>query len=80
MTETDHKQTYNNTVRPDRIVRVKHGSGRNASFETIGAAWSQESGAEYVKLHGKQVIDQGFYIFDLKSNAPEEKTPDNSME
>lgn len=80
MDETDHTQSYNrqSNPKPDRIARTKVGHGKNANFETIGMVWSRDDGSEYVKPYGKQVIDQGFYIFDLNNRKDDE--PSNPME
>ena len=41
---------------PTHIAKVRHGSGEGASYEQIGAAWMNEKGAIYIKLHGTQVV------------------------
>ena len=48
---------------------MRRGHGRNASYEQIGVAWKNEDGAVYVKLHGTQIVDSGFTLYELKENA-----------
>jgi len=54
--------------KPTHYVRTMTGYGKDKSFETIGAAWIDfDENNIYVKLHGTQVVDRGFYI--LPNNA-----------
>lgn len=56
---------------PTHYVTRKTGSGKNASFDTLGVAWERENGL-YVKLHGTQIVNGGFYILENKQgNTPE---------
>lgn len=48
------------------------GYGKQAHFETIGVAWSREDGGFYIKLHGTQVIDCGFYAVPIREQTAEE--------
>lgn len=58
-------QTEKNN-KPTHYVRTMSGYGKEASFCTIGVAWIDENSI-YVKLHGTQIIERGFYI--LPNNA-----------
>ena len=52
---------------PTHFVNVRHGYGKQATFERIGAAWlNQETGTIWVKLHGKQIIEDGFSLYPIK--------------
>lgn len=57
------KTQASGSAKPDLIAKVKEGSGENASFHTIGAAWSREDGSIYLKPYGKQILDQPLYLF-----------------
>jgi len=48
---------------PKYAVKVRDGSGKNATYERIGVAWDNKDGSIYVKLHGTQVIDRGFTLY-----------------
>jgi hypothetical protein len=60
ITTTDEGQNGNN--KPNYYAKVRHGF-KKATYEQIGAAWVTEKGAIYVKLAGKQVVDQGFTLY-----------------
>ena len=66
VTTTDETQNGNN--KPHFYAKTRHGFGKKASYERIGAAWKQEDGAIYVKLAGKQVVDQGFTLYAVEDN------------
>lgn len=55
-------QTKSAPVKPTHTVRSKTGSGRNATYDTIGVAWQRENGGLYIKLYGTQIISSGFYV------------------
>ena len=46
ITTTDEAQNGNN--KPNFYAKVRHGFGKKASYEQIGAAWVTEKGAIYV--------------------------------
>ena len=48
---------------PNFYAKTRHGYGKKASYERIGAAWLTEDGSIYVKLAGKQVVEQGFTLY-----------------
>ena len=56
ITTTDEGQNGNN--KPNYYAKVRHGFGKKASYERIGAAWRTEDGSIYVKLAGTQVAYQ----------------------
>ena len=53
----------NGNPKPDLIAKTKEGSGKNASFDRVGAAWTREDGSIYLKLHGTQVVNTPIYLF-----------------
>jgi hypothetical protein len=50
---------------PVYIAKVRDGYGKKASYEQIGAAWINDNGSIYVKLHGKQIVDQPFTLYPI---------------
>ncbi|MAT94100.1 MAG: hypothetical protein CME59_16080 [Halioglobus sp.] len=66
---TDVKQTEKAEERqesnlPTHIAKVRHGHGKQATYERIGAAWVNEKGGIYVKLHGTQILSE-FSLFEV---------------
>ena len=66
ITTTDEGQNGNN--KPNFYAKVRHGFGKKATYEQIGAAWLTEKGAIYVKLAGTQVVSQGFTLYAVEDN------------
>ncbi|MCB9989300.1 MAG: hypothetical protein H6868_08235 [Rhodospirillales bacterium] len=56
---------------PTHVVKVRHGYGKNASYERIGVAWQKENGALYVKLHGTQIVSD-FSLYELPGEGASE--------
>lgn len=54
---------------PTHTVHRKYWNGKRTDFETPGVAWIREDGGLYIKLHGTQLISEGFYAFPVKSNT-----------
>lgn len=48
---------------PTHVAKTRHGYGKQASYERIGVAWQNEDGSFYVKLHGTQIVSEGFSIY-----------------
>ena len=55
--------THTKPQKPTHNICRKIGHGKNVDFEQIGAAWLREDGGLYIKLHGTQIINSGFYAF-----------------
>lgn len=72
MTDTNQQQRNNKAKRPDKIARIRIGSGKSATFETVGAAWTRDDGSVYLKPYGRQIIDQPIYIFDSAGLSPDQ--------
>ncbi len=51
---------------PTHVAKVRRGYGKNASYERIGVAWTNEDGALYVKLYGTQVVSN-FTLYAMPS-------------
>lgn len=60
------KQNEKNPL-PTHVAKVRHGYGKNASYERIGVAWSKEDGSLYIKLHGTQIVG-AFTLYELNAN------------
>lgn len=56
-------QADENANRPTHVVKLRHGTGKAAHWERIGAAWLGDKGSIYVKLHGTQIIADGFTLY-----------------
>ena len=67
ITTTDEGQNGNN--KPNFYAKVRHGFGKKASYERIGAGWKQEDGSIYVKLVGTQIVSDGFMLYAAEDNA-----------
>jgi len=62
-TTTQETETGN---RPTHVVKVRDGHGRKASYDRIGVAWENlETGGFWVKLHGTQIVSEGFSIYPI---------------
>lgn len=48
---------------PTHIVKMLRTEGDRSSFERTGAAWERDDGSLYVKLHGTQIVSDGFSIY-----------------
>lgn len=59
MSETKH------TNQPTHTVRIRHGYGKQARYETIGAAWTGKDQSFYVKLNGTQLVSEGFSLYPI---------------
>lgn len=66
-TQTNETEQNNKSKSPTHIAKVRHGYGKTASYEQIGAAWKNEKGSFYIKLHGTQIVSE-FMLYELKSN------------
>ncbi len=69
MSTQDKMQNENAKAKPTHNLRMKFGYGKQVHFETIGVAWAREDGGFYVKLHGTQIIDSGFYAIPVTDSS-----------
>mgnify|MGYP003634200572 FL=1 len=72
MTTQKNASNSKTNAKPTHTLRKKIGYGKQTDFETIGAAWAREDGGFYIKLHGTQIIDSGFYAFPIQDQAAKE--------
>lgn len=64
--ETTTEETEKSN-QPTHLVKVRHGHGKKASYERIGVAWeNRETGSFWVKLHGTQIVSEGFSIYPIE--------------
>ncbi len=69
MRSNTQNQNRPSSSRPSHVVKTRAGYGDKARFIRLGVAYERE-GKEglYVRLTGKQVIDDGFYLFPIEEN------------
>lgn len=63
--ETENQVSNN---RPDYVVKQRNGYGKKATYERLGVAWRNDDGSLYVKLHGKQIVDGGFTLYEISDS------------
>ncbi len=49
--------------KPTHVAKLRIGHGKQATYERIGVAWVKEDGAVFVKLHGTQIVSEGFSLY-----------------
>jgi len=57
---------------PTHAICKKTWNGKRTEFETLGVAWRREDGGLYIKLHGTQIVEGGFYAFPNKDTSTTE--------
>ena len=64
-----YSETYNTESNnaPTHHARIKHGQGKQASFETVGIAWLNDDGKITVQLYGRQLIEGRIYCSKIKN-------------
>lgn len=64
---SDANQNTQSTNRPSHVVKTRVGYGENARFIRLGVAYDREDKKGlFVRLTGKQVIENGFYLFPIE--------------
>jgi len=64
---TETSARSNDKPAPTHIAKVKvRGWGKKTTFERIGVVFTNKDGSLYLKLYGKQVVDSGIHIYELK--------------
>ena len=52
---------------PTHVAKVRHGTGRQASYERVGVAWiNREDDTVYIRLYGTQVIDRAITCYPIE--------------
>jgi len=64
-TQSNETRQTDQGNRPTHVAKIRHGHGKNASYEQIGVAWKNDDGAVYVKLQGTQIVDSGFTLYEI---------------
>jgi len=55
---------------PTHRAKIARGYGGTRTYETIGAAWiNHEDGSVFVKLTGKQIVEDGFNLYPIEAKA-----------
>lgn len=73
------KQTnQTNGAKPDLIIKAKVVDGSRSRLDTIGVAWTRDEGGFYCKLYGRQIIEDGFYVFPTLDDAEQPGRPEAS--
>lgn len=67
---TETSARSNDKPVPTHIAKVqRRGWGKKTTFERVGVVFTnKKDGSLYLKLYGKQVIDSGIHIYELKDN------------
>ncbi len=52
-------------AQPTHLAKLRRAEGGRTTFERIGAAWLAEDGSVYVKLHGTQIVSDGFTLYPI---------------
>lgn len=63
MKRTNPQPSQSASSQPTHIAKTRHGTGENASFERIGVAWLKNDGSISVRLHGVQIVSEGFTLY-----------------
>ena len=61
--ETPENTDQDNKNRPDWIVKAPRGYGRQSRLDRVGVAWDREDGGIGIRLAGKQIIEDDFYLY-----------------
>ena len=55
---------------PTHRAKYRKGEGKEATYETIGAAWfDDETGAIFVRLNGIQMVGDPFCLYPIEDEA-----------
>ena len=63
--------TNSQSQKPTHRVSTKNETVGKTQWENIGVVWQREDGGMYIKLYGKQVVDQGLYVFPIDGEKSE---------
>lgn len=54
---------------PTHVVKMARSDGERTTHDRLGVAWLREDGSLYVRLHGTQIIADGFSIYAIDGGA-----------
>ncbi|PLU25734.1 hypothetical protein [Sinorhizobium medicae] len=54
---------------PTHVVKMLKTEGDRSTFDRIGVAWERDDGSLYVKLHGTQIVAEGFTLYPMDDAA-----------
>jgi hypothetical protein len=54
---------------PTHVVKMARTDGERTTHDRLGVAWTREDGSLYVRLHGTQIIADGFSIYPIDGGA-----------
>lgn len=54
---------------PTHIAKMRTGQGEAACFERIGVAWAKDDGSLFVRLHGTQIVSDGFALYPVENGG-----------
>lgn len=54
---------------PTHVVKRRQGEGEAATYERLGVAWAKENGAIFVRLHGTQIVADGFTLYPIEEGG-----------
>lgn len=64
---------------PTHVAKVvRKDWGKKATYDRIGVLFKNDDGSFYLKLYGKQLIDSGIYLYEIKDKkdaAADEAAP-----
>lgn len=66
---SDRQLNEKQKSQPTHSIRRKFWNGKRTDFETLGVAWERDDGGLYIKLHGTQIIESGFYAFPINNDT-----------
>lgn len=70
MSNANQNTQNKTTTKPSHVVKTRIGYGDNVRFMRLGLAYERPEGKGlYVRLTGKQVIDNGFYLFPIEEKS-----------
>ncbi len=62
-TSTHDSMPAGENNRPDWVVKIPRGAGRQSRLERIGVAWNRDDGGIGVRLSGTQIVDEDIYLY-----------------
>ncbi|MEQ8694481.1 MAG: hypothetical protein RIC85_04035 [Gammaproteobacteria bacterium] len=70
MTETNDapETSKGQNNKPTMIAKQRVGFGKNATYERLGVAWTNDDGSLYVKFHGTQIVNGAFVLYPVEND------------